>query len=79
LFSPCFVDFASIKRLSVVLSRSTSSGSHVGAIILHPNTKVLEFQGLFAFLGVKNNPLSPLHLFPDLWDLNLRLYRMIEE
>ena len=34
----------------------------------------LDFQGLFVFLGVKNNTLSPLHLFPDLLDLNLRLY-----
>lgn len=36
-------------------------------------------EGLFVFLGVKNNPLSPLHLFPDLLDLNLRLYHIIEE
>ena len=48
--------------------------SHIGATILHPNTKVLDFQGLFVFLGVKNNPLSPLHLFLNLLDLNLRLY-----
>ena len=33
----------------------------------------LVLQGLFVFLGVKNNPLSPLHLFPDLLDLNLGL------
>ena len=54
-----------------------SRGSHNGATILHPNTKVLVNQGLFVFLGVKNNPSSPLHLFPDLLDLNLRLnYRL---
>ena len=35
--------------------------------------EVLDFQGLFVFLGVKNTPLSPLHLFPDLLDLNLQL------
>ena len=39
-----------------------------------PNTNALDFQGLFVFLGVKNTPLSPLHLFPDLMDLNLRIY-----
>ena len=38
-----------------------------------PNTKVLVNQGLFVFLGVKNIPPSPWHLFPDLLDLNLRL------
>ena len=45
--------------------------AHNGATILHPNTKVLGFQGLFVFLEVKNTPLSPLHLFPDLLDLNV--------
>ena len=50
-----------------------STESHIGATILHPNTKVLEFQGLFVFLGIKNNTLSPLHHFPDLLDSNLRL------
>ena len=39
-----------------------------------PNAKVLDFGGLFVFLGVKNNPFSPLHLFPELMDLNLILY-----
>ena len=56
-----------------------SRGSHIGATILHPNTKVLDFQGLFVFLGVKNTPLSPLHLFLNLLDLNLRLYRTFEK
>ena len=37
--------------------------THNGATILHPNTEVLDLQGLFVFLGVKNTPLSPLHLF----------------
>ena len=36
--------------------------------------EVLDFQGLFVFLGVKNNPISPLHPFSDLMDLNLLLY-----
>ena len=45
-----------------------------GKLHLHPNTKVLVFQGLFVFLGVQNIPLSPLHLFLILLDLNLRLY-----
>ena len=53
------------------------AGSHIGATILHPNTKVLDFQGLFVFLGVKNTPPSPLHLFPDLMDSNLRLYENV--
>ena len=44
-------------------------------VILHPNTKVLDFGVFSCFLGVKNTPLSPLHLFPDLMDLNLRIYR----
>ena len=52
----------------------SNRGSHNGATILHPNTKVLDFQGLFVFLGVQNNPLSPLHLSLNLLDLNLRLY-----
>ena len=38
-------------------------GSHNGATILHPNTKALDFGGLFVFLGVKNILHSPLHLF----------------
>ena len=29
--------------------------------------EVLDFKGLFVFLGVKNNPLSPLHLSLTLW------------
>ena len=31
-------------------------GSHNGATILHPNTKLLVFQGLFVFLWVKTHP-----------------------
>jgi len=38
-----------------------------------PNTKVLDFQGLFVFLGGKNTTLLTLRLCPDLLDLNLRL------
>ena len=43
--------------------------------LLH--TKVLDFQGLFVFLG-KKTPLSPLYLFLILIGLNLwQLYRKI--
>jgi hypothetical protein len=35
----------------------------------------LDFQGLFVSLGVKNTPISPLHLFPDLLALSLQLLR----
>ena len=34
--------------------------------------EVLDFGGLFVFLGIKNNTLSPFHHFPDRLDLNLR-------
>ena len=44
---------------------------------MHPNTKVLDFQGLFVFLGVKNTNISLLYLFPDLMGLNLRLYEIL--
>jgi hypothetical protein len=37
-----------------------------------PNTKVLDFWGLFVFLGVKSIPLSPLHLCSDLLALKAR-------
>ena len=60
-------------------ANGTEHLSHIGATILHPNTKVLDFQGLFVFLGVKNIPLSPLHLFPDLMDLNMRLQPQVEK
>ena len=53
--------------------------SHIGATILPPNTKALDFGGLFVFLGVKNTTLSPLHLFLNLLDLNQRLYRTFEK
>ena len=52
---------------------------HIGATILHPNTKVFDFQGLFVFLGVKNTPLSPVHLFLNLMDLNLQLQPRVEK
>jgi len=52
-------------------------GSHNGATILHPNTKVLVNQGLFVFLRVKTPPFSPLYLFPDLLDLNWQFYANI--
>ena len=38
---------------------------------------VLDIQGLFVFFGVKTAFFHHLHLFPDLLDLNLRLYRII--
>ena len=34
-------------------ANGTEHMSHIGATILHPNTKVLDFQGLFVFLVVK--------------------------
>ena len=51
---------------------------HNGATILQPNTKVLDFQGLFVILEVKNIPPSPLRLFPDLMDLKLRFQPQVE-
>jgi hypothetical protein len=38
--------------------------------------KVLDFQGLFVFLGVKNPPLSPLHLLLNPW-LEKKLEKMV--
>ena len=35
--------------------------------------EVLDFGGLFVFLGVKNTPFSPSHLCPDLLVLKARL------
>ena len=35
--------------------------------ILHPNTKVLVNQGIFVFLGVKNNSRSLLYFFLTFW------------
>ena len=75
--SRCSHKLGSLKR-SASHRFKPCPGSHNGATILHPNTKVLVNQGLFVFLGVKNNPLSSLHLFPDLLDSNLRLYRIIK-
>ena len=43
-------------------------------VILQSFVDALDFQGLFVFLGVKNIFISPLHLFLNLLDLNLRLY-----
>ena len=39
-----------LKAQRVVRFKS-NRGSHISATILHPNTKVLDFQGLFVFLG----------------------------
>ena len=66
-------------RINEVALRAngTEHLSHIGATILHPNTKVLDFGGLFVFLGVKNSPLSPLHLFLNLLVSNLRLYEKV--
>ena len=48
--------------------------AYIGATVLHPNTKVLDFQGLFVFLGIKTPPftiapfLEPFGLEPaTLW------------
>ena len=40
-------------------ANGTEHLSHIGATILHPNTKVLVNQGLFVFLGVEYNPIAP--------------------
>ena len=55
--------------------------AHNGATILHPNTKVLDFQGLFVFLGVKINILQHCTFSPtfwtwtcDLWLINILKY-----
>ena len=68
-----------IRRKSNISPKNISCNfvlrAHIGATILHPNTKVLDFQGLFVLLWVENTPPSPLYLFPDLMDLNLRLYK----
>ena len=48
-------------------ANGTEHLSHIGATILPPNTKALDFGGLFVFLGVKNNPLAPLHLFLNIY------------
>ena len=83
----CDTYYHSVEHLTVNQGVAGSSpktckhvrGSHIGATILYPNTKVLGFQGLFVFLGGKYNPISPLHLFPDLMDLNLRLQPQVEK
>ena len=49
-----------------------SRGSHNGATVLHQTQQFL-FRGLFVFLWVKTTLSSPLHLSPNLLDLNLRL------
>ena len=41
--------------------------------------KARDFQGLFVFLWVKNTLHLPLHLLPDLMDLNLRLQPRVEK
>ena len=50
-----------------------ANGEHIGATILRPNTKDLDFQGFLRFFGVKSNPLPSLHLFVNRMDLNLQL------
>jgi len=64
-------------QIFILLSCIFVLRAHIGATILPPNTKVLDFQGLFVFLGVKNNSLSPLHLFLNLLVSNLRLCEKI--
>ena len=58
---------------NVVVRFKLGRGSQKGATILHPNTKVLDFQGLFVFFRGEKQPLSPLHLFLNLLVSNLRL------
>jgi len=43
---------ATVLRYSVAVAPyEPDRGSHIGATILHPNTKALDFQGLFVFFG----------------------------
>ena len=72
----------SVEHLTV--NQGVTGSSPVGGAIYvvrkdYYTRKVLVNQGLFVFLGVKNNPLSSLHLFLNLMDLNLRLYRTFEK
>ena len=60
-------------------ANGTEHLSHIGATILPPNTKALDFGRAFRVFGAKNIFLSPLHLFPDLMDLNLRLQPQVEK
>ncbi len=48
-------------------SHEPGSGSHNGATILHPNTKVPDFGGLFVFLGVKTTPFHHCTFSPTFW------------
>ena len=45
-------------------ANGTEHLSHIGATILPPNTKALDFGGLFVFLGVKNTPPFTIAPFP---------------
>ena len=58
---------ASCKRRVAILSYEHISVQQFCTL----TRKVLDFQGLFVFLGVKYTPFSLLHLFPVLMDLNL--------
>ena len=62
---------------SVARMFKSSRGSHLCSTKRLLHTKILDFQGLFVFLGEKT-PLSPLYLFLILIGLNLwQLYRKI--
>ena len=56
-----------------VVRFKSNKGSHLCSTKRLLYTKALDLGGLFVFLGVKNSPLSPLHLFLNLLDSNLRL------
>ena len=50
------------------------TANHNGATILHPNTKVLDFQGLFVFLGMKTNILQHCTFSPTFWTWTCDLF-----
>jgi hypothetical protein len=53
--------------------------SHIGATILHPNTKVLEFQGLFWFLEQNLRNYFVTTLPRTFGGLNPRLIKFIDK
>ena len=69
------ITFAELEASGILsISNIASTGEPYRCNNFAPYTKVLDFQGLFVFLGVKSTPHSPLHLFLNLLDANLRFY-----
>ena len=65
--------------LPQTLVQSPAGGAIMGQQFCTLTQKSLIFKGFSCFLGVQNTPLSPLHLFLNLMDLSLRLYRTFEK